>query len=546
MKPLHLAVAAALAALALAPSARAGGPTIDATQYLPIGAFNAWEMIDRAQWADGAGIEAEPQVIEITKTTVLGGHVRHHVRTKFFQDVEDIILIFGIQDGVLYLHGLRVVNGQSLIGDDDLSVPTMFFDDPVPVGDTTTELNTNFAVTPVSAKIDVSIDLGFDEISGTVFVAGTLTSRWNSVPVPINTPLGLLGDDETLAELELNADFTYSSPDPDINDELFDVETHKGVSGIMGPDIGFVLIDGQGSQEKIVNRAILPGQLVSNPLEPDAFPDVPPGDLESFSLGIPDVVTLHDGVGAVADGAITDGNLTLEDVELDHALGGALVLTAQVSSEFDLPVELILVGKAKVIPATGALKVTLAGKTKKLNAFEVETFGKLVKFSVNQEILPPYDATDLLITWTGGKDPETKEVQSGTLLLPVVPFVGNTVDVAVNLPVDVPKVKKGLLTINPAKRSLGAEGTLVLGSNVTADGTSKTFPILLRETATVKDGLPTARTYKLVQAGKTLKVFGLGATSTGAPDYALTKFSGKILGAKIAPVLPDEVSVTAQ
>jgi hypothetical protein len=540
-----LARVALLALLALAPLARAGGPTIDATAYLPIGAFNAWEMIDKAQW-DLDGTEIEPQVIEITKTTVLGGHVRHHVKTKFFQDVEDIILIFGIQDGVLYLHGVRVVNGQSLIGNDDLSVPTMFFDDPVPVGDTTTELDTNFAVTPITAKIDVSIDLGVDEISGTVFVAGTLTSRWNSVAAPIDTPLGLLGDDETIAELELNADFTYSSPNDDINDELIGVETHKGVSGIMGPDIGFVLIDGQGGQQKIVNRAILPGLLVSNPDEPDAFPIVPLGDLESFSLAIPDVVTLHEGVGVVADGDITDGNLTLDGVELDHALGGALVLTTQVSSEFDLPVELIMVGKAKVIPATGALKVTLAGATKKLNSFEAETFAKLIKFKVVQEILPPYDPTDLVITWTGGKDPLTKLPITGTLLLPVVPFIGNSVDVTVNLPVDVPKVKKGLLTINPAKRSLGAEGTLVLGSLAAADGSSKTFPILLRETATVKDGLPTTRTYKLVQAGKTLKVFGFSATSTSDVDYALTKFSGKILGAKIAPVLPDGVIVTAQ
>ncbi|MBM3985476.1 MAG: hypothetical protein FJ296_07295 [Planctomycetes bacterium] len=398
---------------------------------------------------------------------------------------------------MLYLHGVRVVNGESLIGNDDLSVPTMFFDDPVPVGDTTTELDVNFDVTPITAKIEVSIDLGVDEISGVVFVAGTITSRWNSVPAPIDTPLGTLGDDETLAELEITANFTYSSPDQDINNELIGVQTNKGVSGIMGPDIGFVLIDGQGQQQKIVNRAILPGQLVSNPEQPDAFPDVPPGDLESFSLSIPEVVTLHDGVGVVADGDVTDGNLTLEGIELEHALGGALLLTAQVSSESDLPVELIMVGKAKVIPATGALKVTLAGATKKLNNFEFETFAKLIKFKVVQEILPPYDPTDLVITWTGGKDPVTKLPITGTLLLQVQPYVGNSVDVAVNLPVDVPKLVKGLLSINPAKRSMGSEGTLVLGNVTAADVVSKTFPIVLRETATVKDGLPTARTYKL-------------------------------------------------
>ena len=45
-----------LAALIVTPHARAGG-TIDALQYMPIGAFNAWEMVDKALWADGAGVK---------------------------------------------------------------------------------------------------------------------------------------------------------------------------------------------------------------------------------------------------------------------------------------------------------------------------------------------------------------------------------------------------------------------------------------------------------------------------------------------------------
>ncbi len=535
-------IAAVLVALAVTPSARGGG-TIDATQYLPVGAFNAWEMIDKALWADGLGVKDESQIIEIGKVSVIQGVPRYNVRTPFFQDVADIILQFGTDGGVLYLYGVRVVDGADL-GEDDLSVPTMVFDDPVPVGDTTTQLDVNFAITPVTAKIVVSIDLGFDEVSGTVFVDGTITSRWNTAPA-INTPLGVLGDDETVAELVITADLTYSSPDSDINDELMGEETHKSVSGVMGPGVGFVQIDGKGSQQKIVNRVILPGDLVSNPLEPDAFPDVPPGDLASFSLDILDVVSLEDAVSIVADGGITDGNLTLDDPLLEHALGGALLLTAQVSSDAgDDPVDLELKGTAKINAKTGGLKVKLNGKTKKLDLFEAETFGKLVKFSVNQEILPPFDPTDLVITWTGGKDPETKELSTGTLLLPVTPFIGGTVDVVVNLPVDVPKVKAGLLFINPAKRQLGAEGVLTLGGLV-ADGSSKAFPVTLRETATVAEGLPTVRTYKLTQTGKTLKVFSLGATSTGIPDFTLTKLTGKILGVKIAPLL-EEVVVGAQ
>ena len=65
------------------------------------------------------------------------------------------------------------------------------------------------------------------------------------------------------------------------------------------------------------------------------------------------------------------------------------------------------------------------------------------------------------------------------------------------------------------------------------------------ETVKVKEGLPATRSYKLIQSGRTTKLIGWGATSTSAEDYALTKFSGKLLGVKIAPVL-DDVEVSAE
>ncbi len=524
--------------LSLASPARAGG-TIDATQYLPVGAFNAWEMIDKAIWAEGAGTKDEAQLVDVGKIFVVDGVPSYNIRTPFFQDVGDIILQFGVDSGVLYLYAVRVVDGEALIGTDDLSVPTMFFDDPVPVGDTTTDLDVDFAVTPVTAKIDVSIDVGPDDISGTVFVAGTITARWNSVPLPIVTPLGTLGDDEELAELVLTADLTYSSTNPDIDDELQGVETHKSVSGITGPGIGFVQIDGKGSQQKIVNRVILPGTLVSGAGQADEFPPVPAGDLQSFTFAIPDVVTLDGTQNPVADGGITDGVVTLDDVKLVHYLGGKLELTAQASAGGAGPVDLFMKGTAKPNAKTGGLKVKLAGKTKKLDAF-----AKLVKFSVNQELPAPFDGSvPLDIAYSAGKDPETLLPIEGTLQLPVTPFVGANVDVTVNLPVDVPKVKKGFLVINTAKRPMGAEGVLTLDE--TGNGGTKTFPVILKEKVTIKEGLPSVRTYKMVHTGTLNKVFGLAATSTSPADFVLTKLSGKLVGVKIAPLLTD-VQVTSQ
>jgi len=96
----------------------------------------------------------------------------------------------------------------------------------------------------------------------------------------------------------------------------------------MGPGIGFVQIDGQGSQQKIVNRVILPGDLVSNPAELDAFADVPEGDLLSFSVDTLDVISVQHALFGNADGGITDGVVTLDDLDLEHQLNGVLSLTA--------------------------------------------------------------------------------------------------------------------------------------------------------------------------------------------------------------------------
>jgi hypothetical protein len=532
MKAIAVVPFVLLAVLATTSSARSGG-TIDATQYIPIGAFNAWEMIDKDLWAGGAGVKDESQVISVQKVTVVDGITRYNVRTKFFQNVQDIIFVIGIDEGVVYLYGARIVGGVDL-GDDDIEVPTVFFEPAVALGNTTTPVGADFVVQPITSSIDVSIDIGPKDLSGKVFITGTVTSRWDSV-ADIVTPLGTLSD---LAQLSIHCEFDYSSNNEDIHDAVDDEHTSKGVSAVFGPDIGYVQIDGQGSQQKIVNRVILPGELLSGEGELDAFPPLPPGDLASLSLDIPEIVSLDAAEEAVADGAITDGVLTLNDIDIAHGLGGALVITGQLSAQA-APVELILAGKARMNGATGGLKIVLKGKTKKLT-----DFAKVVSFSAVQELPPPFDgSTPLLLNYKAGKNPETGEPILGTLEVPLAPFVGNHVDLTVNLPVDVAKIKKDLLFINTVKRSLGAEGVLVLSNS--GDGGTLSFPVILRETAVVKDGLPTVRTYGLMQTGFTIKFLKGAATSTAPEDFALTKLSGKLLAVKVLPAV-EEVVVVSQ
>jgi hypothetical protein len=534
------AIATAVASLALLPAARAGG-TIDATQFMPLGQFNAWEMIDKAQWNGGVDptLKAEPQIMSVSKAVVVNGIVRYSVKTKFFSGVADLILQIGVDQGVVYLFGAKIIDPEVDFDNGDLSVPIAIFDSPIPIGDTTTALDADFGTSPVTSKVDVSIDIGPKSFDGTVFITGTVTSRWNSV-APIDTPLGTLGGPgQELAELQLNCDFTYSSDDDDINDAVSDKHTVKGVSGVMGAGIGFVQIDGQGSQQKIVNRVVLPGELLSNPADPDAFPAPPPGDIAGFAVGTPDIAVLDGLTAGLADGGITDGVLTLTNVAFEQGLGGALDVTAQVASQGAGPVDLHLQGTAKMNPVTGGLKVKLSGKTKKLTDIV-----KPVVFSLNQELLPPFDGLGPLhLLWKAGKDPITKLPIGGTLDIPVAPFVATSASLVLNLPVDDPKVKKGFLSIGTASRGLGAEGVLTLGN--ATDGTGLDFPVFVKETVKIKEGLPAVRSYSLYQTGKSVKLFGWGATSTSAADYLLTKFSGKLLGVKILPLLAD-VEVSAQ
>ena len=529
-----------LALAPLAPFAAAGVVTIDATKYMPVGQFDAWEMIDKAQWNEGleGSVKAEPQILSIGKVQVIDGVVHYNVKSKLFGDVEDVVLQIGVDQGVLYLYGAQLIDPEADFDNGDITIPLVFFDQPVPLGDTTTNLDEDFASTPVTATVEVEIDVGPKDFDGAVDIAGTVTSRWNSVD-PILTPLGLLGDvGSELAELQIDVSFTFSSEVEELNDALQGKVVAKGVRGVLGLDHGFVQIDGEGEQQKILNRAVLPGQLLSNPADADVFPDVPEGDLTGFAVGTLPIAVIDGLTAGAADGAITDGPLTLTDIHFDQTMYGALEMTAQVSSTVG-PVDLQLDGNARMNPKTGGLKLKLSGKTKKLTDIV-----KPVVFSVTQEFLPLDGGEPLHLAWKAGKDPITKEPIGGVLDIPLAPFVAESASLVLNKLVDDPAIKKGLLSIGTTTRKLAAEGVLTL--NAAVDGGAVEFPVYVLETVKVKEGLPATRSYKLCQTGHTRKVFGWGATSTNAADYLLTKFSGKLMGLKVLPEALADVEVSAE
>ena len=531
--------------LLLAAPVRAGGGSIDATQYLPLGAFNAWEMIDKIAW-ETDGTKQEHQVISVTKTSVIDGVVRYNIRTKLFQDVPDVLFQFGVDVDTLYLYGVQVLIPVDFIDDDDIDVkiPTIFFDQPVAVGDINTILGVN-TVTPVTAEFKVKLDFGPVDESGTVFIGpdpldgftpSTVTARWDAV-APINTPLDpLVEGGPPQARLTLSFDFFYTSSNEEINDELEGQSTSKAVSAVMGPGLGFVEIDGTGQQKKIVNRAVAPGELLYNPADLDSFPPLASYDVDVIDVPLTTGIVIV-GFDSTPEGDIGDGVMSLSDISIEHNLGGVIRLdaTANVGSE---TAPITLVGKAKFSKKTGAVRVGLKGKTKML-----EGLGKVVKFNVKTDLggLPPAEGGPVLdFVYNAGKDPITKELITGTMQIPVTTFEPDRAIVDVNLPVDVAKVKKGVLFVNPLKRVLGSEGTIELQSSVEG-GPSLFYPVTLLQKAKLKEGFPTKRKYTVIQTGTKAKLFKFaGESDTG---LSITKFGGKVAGVKQVPELTD-VDVT--
>lgn len=495
------------ATLLLCGSAFAGGTT-DATAHLPMGHFNVWEMIDAADLVTGT-----TQFISVEKTTVVDGQTRYNVRTKIFEEVADVIFQFGIEGTNAYLYGARVASGEADFGDDKISVSTMFFEPKVFLGSTTTVLDADPVVTPITSSIKFKIKIGPKTFSGKVDVGGSVSTSWQSVG-DVVTPQGTISGAD-LAQLTMSFDFTYSSEDDDINDEIEDEETHKTVRAILGSDRGFVKIDGAGGSSKVLNRAILPNTTVGT------FPPLTV-DLQQLLIDTPGLFNLFYGGGAEG-GDPTDGFITLSNVTLDQKLGGKTSMTADISvatpGEGSLSVPVNFTGKTK-FKKDGSALVSLKGKTA-----HPELLSKLnmkVKATLTE------DSTQMLLTYKAGKD-AFKVPIVGEIMIPVSTEAVPTVTLDINQLLDIK------FDPNPLKRKLGAEGLLTVGSKI--------IPVILTESVKVKEGFPEKRSYKLEETETGANLMKFAGSNSDATDYVMSKMSAKLLGAKIK-VDPTTLDVT--
>ncbi len=510
--PMNIIQAAAASLLltgsALAGDAAEGIAVIDATEYLPLGTFNAWEMIDADNQVDG-----DTQIISVKKTTVVDGIPRYNVRTKIFDEVADVIFQFGVDGSEIYLYAAKVAAGADL-GDDDLSVSTMFFTPPVFVGDTSQPLDGPPAVTPITSSIKVKLKIGPKSIKAKVDVAGTISTSWQSVG-PVLTPNGTIPGNN-LAQLRMDFFFTYSSDDDDIDDVLQGETTNKTVRGIMGVDAGYVQIDGAGSKVKVLNRAILPNNTVGN------FPPLTV-DLAGLVISTPFLFNLFYGGGAEGVDP-SDGFVTLSNVDIQQRLGGKTFMTADVSVagvEGGTIVPVQFTGKTKFKP-DGTANVSMKAKTAHPDL--------TAKLNMKIKAALTDTSTSMTMTYKAGKD------------IDGLPIVGE-----VDIPISPEPVANAVLNINrlldvkfdpnPLKRKLGAEGTLTLGS--------LQIPVTVLEKVKVKEGFPEKRNYALVQTGTTKpKLFKWAASNTDNTDYLIAKLKGKLLGLKIKPEDPSLLPVS--
>jgi hypothetical protein len=484
------------AALLLASSVFAGGATIDSTDYLPLGHFHAWEMIDSDNFVTGG-----TQIVSVKKTITDNEQLRYNVRTKVFDEIADVVFQLGIEGENAYLYGARVVVGDVDFGDSDIKVDTMLFEPKVFLGSTTTTLDTDPVVTDVTSSIKFKIKIGPKSFGGKVDVAGTIATSWQSVG-DVDTPLGLIPGSD-LAQLTMTFDFTYSSQDEDIHEAIEDESTLKTVHATLGANRGFVQIDGAGSSAKVLKRAILTNTTLGN------FPPLT-SDLSQLTIPTPQLFNLF--LDDSGESGLTDEFLSMTDLELTQRLGGKTELTANIDVNGGVTVPVQLKGKTK-FKKDGSALISLKGKTP-----HPELFAPL-KMKIKSVITA--DSTELLLTYKGGKDPFGSPIL-GEVMIPIAPAPVASVELALNKLLDVK------FDPNPLKRKLGAEGTLTVGTKI--------IPVTVFESLKAKPGSPVTRNYSLIQSGGSgKKLLKFRASNTDESDYLVSKMRGSLVGLKVQP-----------
>ena len=485
----------------LATHAFAGDPPVDVTGYFPLGVFNQWRIVQEDDTTDTT-------FIKVTKVVLVDGVLRYTVVTPFFDTLEKVKLVMGVDDGEWNLYRIGVSNDDL----EDLDSELITLDPPVLLGTTSEVLGTQHS-TDVDAEFSVKLKFGPLSKTIDIGVTGTIDSRFDESVVGVDAPAASF-DASDLLEWHLDFDLHFESLDDDI-----DFDGDATVEGLMlvADGLGYVLGTDPNSANHVLDSAILPGTTIGGD-----FTD--PGTvLTGVGFGTPDLFTLDGAASDTTDG----GDFVLSGVQLTHLLGGKLLLEGVLSPNgivgTGVPFE--MEGSCKISPKTGLGKVVLKGKTKQLTE-------KPLMLSVKQFV--DVDTTALTITYKSGKD------ILGEMSLPVMPFPAERVELAFNTLVD--KSFKAF----KAKRGLGAEGVLSMVPPASfADGVEpKTFGVTLNEARKLKEGQADKHGYVLTQTGLTSKLMTGSAVSTSAEEFLLAKFGAKINGLKIKPADINDVETT--
>lgn len=488
--------------LSLASAVYAGDPPVDVTAHFPLGVFNAWRLVQEDD-------ELDTSFIKVTNVVLKDGVLRYTVATPFFDELEQVKLVMGVDDGTWYLYRAGFSTDQV----DDLEADLMTFEPPVVLGTTTETLGTQHS-TVIDTILELKLEAGPIKKTVDVAVTGTIDSRFEASFDGLDTPAGSF-DASELLDWFLDFDLAYESLDDDID---FDGDVQ--IFGLMqiAEGLGYVRGTDPNSSFHVLDAAILPGQTIGGDFQ------APGTVLRGLAAPTPGLFTLHGQAASESTG----GAFVLSDVQLTHLLGGKLLLEGLLASteEGGESIPFAMTGSCKISKKTGLAKLTLKGKTKMLTE-------KPLLLSAKQDVTP--DTTEIVIAYKSGKD------ILGEMSLGITPFVASGMELAFNTLVDTG------FKLSPKKRTLGAEGVLTLLGAGGGDGEGTVdFPVTLVEKRKIKEGQADKHGYKLMQTGLKAKVLSGSAFSTMSADFLLTKFSTKLHGLPIQPESIEDVLVQTE
>jgi hypothetical protein len=492
--------------------------TIDICEYFVLGRFSKWRFEEVEDPKDVRNIV-------LTNFKVLKDEVRYTTRLPDVGSLQAMLVTWSKNSaGELVMHNVR-------FQDEELDpiggiTPPLIFDPPIKIGDGATSLAVDPVVFPVNSSFVIKVKFGPVSESATVFATGTITidvTGGFDVPTLLDPPDDLIDSSET-AVLTITNNVTLSVPEFDeeaIIDDVIVLHLAKNRGVVYMEEE--LLVENFDARQLV--KAILPGRTLG--------PFAPNPDITTFSFDVPDgVLTLQDNVDAAFTGGAAvnkdgdpTGTLMLTDVDLEHRLGGRLIMTGNASFVGPDPgdvteVPFTLKGKAAFNAKKEITKLRLAGKTN-VGKNKLDILTKPIVIKTKADITPGSDT--LQFTFKSGKDAK------GTVDLGISPQASPTADVVLDGLVD-----RKLLP--PKARPLGSEGTLTYGG--------VDYPVTLFETRRTpkqkegKDPKPDKRSYQLKPTGFINNVASIKASS-GEDDVfedafiEVTKFAAKIFGGRI-------------